>query len=237
MARTSMSRSLETKSSRLKREANQSVVKTWDPFPQFYLIEKRSLAHTAVWDPWPVYKFRGNALFKEATRYIELRNSLSLDNTIDGMELLPAYSTIRGVHGGGGGMDLYSLRSPSMLPRRFHLWRNPGGKIMVRTGNESKTFVGFLEDLDMPKEGEFVKHMHFWKSLSVSEEDPRRPVLPELLKWTFDQDFRNKVYRRWRAIIIFPFLELPAEVRSTFSLIVQWHKGYIDSITSCALRY
>ena len=220
MARTSIRRSKDTKSNRLKREANQSSVKTWDPFPKFYLIEERSLAHTAVWNPWPVYKFQGNALFKEATRYIELRNSSNLDNTINTMELLPACSGVKGVHGGSGGMDLYSLRSPSMLPRRFHLWRSPGGKLMVRTGNESKTFLDFLKGLDAPKEGETVKHLHFWKSLSASEEDPKRPILPALLEWTFDQDLRNKMYQRWRAIIIFPFLELPAEVGSAFMSMV-----------------
>ena len=216
MTRTSTGRSPETRSSRLKREANQKAVEDVDPFPKFWLMKKPYLIRGAVWDPWPVYEFRVNDLFKEAKKHIDRRNALNLDSTMDRMELLPACGSVRGVHGGGGGMDLYSLRSPSMFPRRIHLWRNPGGKIMLRTGTQSKTFVGFLRDFDATKPGETVKHLHFWKSLSISEKDPKKPILPELLEWTFDRDLLEKMYRRWRATVIFPFLELPAEVRFCF---------------------
>ncbi len=210
-----MKRPKETRSSLLKKVACKSTVDLEDTRSRFYLLEKPSQGRKVAWDPWPVKKSRENALFKEAKRLIDLRNTSSFDNSIDKIILLPASGSVAGVPGGTGNMDLYSVRSPSILPRRIHLWKTAGGKVMVRTRVESKSLVGFLEGLDAKKSWGSVKHLHFWKSLSVNKNNSKQLILPERMKDENDvsEHFQDQMYRRWRAVVIFPIMELPAELR------------------------
>ena len=212
------------KSGRLKKSAGQSIVGPEDGWSRFYLIKRPLFARKVTWDPWPVQKFNESALFKAAKGLIGSRNTASLDNSIDKIVLLPASGSIPGVHGGTGNLDLYSLRSPSMLPRRIHLWMTRGGKIMVRTGVESKTLVELLKGHDATNAWGSVKHLRFWKTLSLSANLPKQLMLPESLKNEFvgSETYRSQIYRRWRAITIFPFLELPAEVLVALLFVIHW---------------
>ena len=210
-----MKRPKETRSSLLKRVVCQSTVDLEDTCARFYLLEKPSIGRKVAWNPWPVKKFRENTLFKEAKRLVDLRNTSSFDNSIDKIILLPASGSAAGVHEGTGNMGLYSVRSPSILPRRIHLWKSPGGKIMVRASVESKPLVAFLKDLDTKKSWGSVKHLRFWKSLSVSENNSKQLILPESMEDDNEasENFKDQMYQRWRAVVVFPMMELPAELR------------------------
>ncbi len=212
---TTMRRPQGAKSSRLEKQAAvQNTVGSEDAWSKFYLIERPSLGHKVIWDPWPVKNFRENALFKATKHVIDVRNTLSFDNSLNKIVLLPASGSVAGIMGGTGNMDLYSLRSPSILPRRIHFWRTPGGKIMVWMGAESKTLTEYLKVLDAPSKLGPVKYLHFWKSLSASEKTPKQIIIPESMKGEMDvsKQFQEELYLRWRAATIFPFLDLPAEV-------------------------
>ncbi len=210
--------SQEAKSSRFETAAGQNTAGPGNAPSKFYLIERPSSARNVAWDPWPVKNFRENALFKAAKGLINSRNKSSFDNSIDKIVLLPASGNVAGIQGGTRNMDLYSLRSPSILPRRIHLWRTPGGKIMVWTGVDSQTLVKYLKGLDAPSTWGSIRYLHFWKSLSTSEQNAKRLILPESMKNAigFSEQFQDEMYRRWRAVTIFPFLDLPAEVQVAY---------------------
>lgn len=227
-----MRRSQGAKSNRLEKPAAvQNTMGSEDAWSRFYLIEKPSLARKVVWDPWPVRTFRENALFRAAKRLIDLRNTLSFDNSLNRIVLLPASGSFAGIMGGTGDMDLYSLRSPSILPRRIHFWRTPGGKIMVWTGAESRTLTEYLKCLDAPSTVGSVKYLHFWKSLSPSEKIPKQIIIPEGMKKerNVSKQFQDELYLRWRATTIFPFLDLPAEVPVAFKC---YHISRWSSLTA-----
>ena len=185
-----------------------------DQRARFYLMKKLPEARKILWDPWPVKKFRGTEVFKAAQRLIDSRNTLSLDHCIDRVVLLPASGHVIGIQGGTGTTDLYSLRSPSMLPRKVHLWQTRGGKVMIHVGIVSKTLAGYLEDLGATDPRDPAKSLNFWKSLCVSETDPKQLVIPGTLGEISNvlEEFQDEMHRIWQAFTVFPFLALPAEV-------------------------
>lgn len=210
-----MRRPQGAKSSKFEKQAAvRYTVGSEDVWSKFYLIERSSLGRQVAWDPWPVKNFRENDLFKATKHVIDVRNALSLGNSLNKIVLLPASGSVAGIIGGTGNMELYSLRSPSILPRRIHFWRTPGGKIMVWKGAESKTLTEYLKGFDAPSKLGSGKYLHFWKSLSASEEIPKQIIIPESMKREIDvpKQFQEELYLRWRVATIFPFLNLPAEV-------------------------
>lgn len=82
------------------------------------------------WDPWPVRDLGLDAIGTQASDLVKETNFSSIENFMNYIEILPASGAIYGVQGGQDGAWLYSLRSLSRLPVRFHLWKRPDGKLM-----------------------------------------------------------------------------------------------------------
>ena len=212
-----MKRSKSAKLSRSKIVAGQETMERMgseDSRVRFYLMERLSTARNVAWDPWPVKRFRQTEVSRAAKELVDLRNVSSLNHSIDKIVLLPASGNVPGIQGGTANMNMYSLRSPGLLPRRIHLWKIPGGKVMTRVGIESKPFVEFLKGLGVTDSRDSAKHLYFWKALSVSEKNPEQLVFPKSFedKINIPEKFQSEMYQRWRAITVFPFLALPAEV-------------------------
>ena len=181
-------------------------VKDWSRWEEiFYLLEFSCKSRWATWDPWPVENFRPNTLFRAAEDIIRQRNEASVDNFVNKIVLLPACNNIAGRYGGTADTDLCSIRSPSKLPMRFHLWRTHNGTIMVRKGLQSMKLTKFIETFDVTPSAGSCPFYHFWRSLETDEKYLNELKVPNHLKDAFRQ--------RWRSINVFPFLDLPAELR------------------------
>ena len=162
-----------------------------------------------AWDPWPVdkSKLKKNVIFSKANALLQQRNHESVDTLIDRIVLLPASSDPKyKFQGGSPGMLLYSVRSPSTLPVRIHLWATPAGKVMVRQRNTSISLDKFITSWTSTRDDSdgFCKQYHFWKSVSI--DDQRLKDIPEHL--------RQQIHERWWAVNGFRFLELPFELRA-----------------------
>ena len=82
------------------------------------------------WDPWPVRQEGVDHIAQKASDMVNESNLSSVENLSSWTEILPASGTIHGVQGGQKGAWLYSIRSTTRLPIRFHLWMRPDGKLM-----------------------------------------------------------------------------------------------------------
>lgn len=169
-----------------------------------FAVERQLSRQGNLYDPWPVFRFREDDLFKVAQRLVHQRNLSSIDNYLDRVVLLPASGGYHGFQGGSNRELLYSLRSPSLLPRRMHVWRTSGGKIMVRHNLQSKTLSDLLGKLGEPEREGRIKNFALWRSMKLS--DVSELKIPE--------NFREDARRRWHAVNTFPrFLDLAAELR------------------------
>ena len=124
---------------------------------------KKALHHQLglVWDPWPVNYFRRSMLFSAAKMVVAARSAECVDICVDQIELLPASGNEAGIQGGSQNLPLYSLRSPSMLPFKIHLFEIPviesanrflgsdkrTTRIMVRKGQISEPLLRFLSSV------------------------------------------------------------------------------------------
>ena len=84
-----------------------------------------------LWDPWPVKRCVPDSLFKAAQTIVKHRNLESADNYLDAITLLPARSNMLHDQITSEGSQLYSLRSPSVLPYRVQLWMTPRLQVMI----------------------------------------------------------------------------------------------------------
>lgn len=176
-----------------------------NPWKSFYLLGPSPRSRDLDWDPWPVKYFKSSALFKSAQMTIKQRNEQDVDNFIDKISLLPASNSVKGVQGRTPSTELYSIRSPSRLPIRIHLWATRNGKIMVQKGIHSVTLLELLETFEPKTWSGPCKNYDFWKSLQISDESFHQLETPSHL--------REAIYQRWWAVNGFRFLELPAELR------------------------
>lgn len=187
-----------------------------NPWNRFYLLEPTSKSRVTDWDPWPVKHFRPNSLFRAAEVIIKQRNEESVDNFLNKIVLLPACNSIGVIHGGTGNTDLYSIRSPSRLPMRIHLWWTPGGKIMVRKGIRSMTLVQLIQTFEVTTWTGPCQFYDFWRSLKMNEKFLNHLDVPDHLRPEFRQ--------RWWSINGFPFLDLPTELRE---MVLKYAIGHI----------
>ncbi len=172
---------------------------------QFYLLGETTKSRVTDWDPWPVKNFRPNTLFRAAEDIIKQRNEENLDNAVDKIVLLPASSTAAVIRMGTANNDICSIRSPSKLPMRIHLWQTSTGKIMVRKGIHSIPLVQFIRIFDVVDWSGPCKFYYFWKDLPWNDEVLNALAIPDHLKEAFHQ--------RWWTINGFPFFDLPTELR------------------------
>jgi hypothetical protein len=172
---------------------------------QFYLLEETTISRVTDWDPWPVKNFRPNTLFRAAEDIIKQRNEENVDNAVDKIVLLPASSTAAVIRMGTADNDTCSIRSPSRLPMRIHLWQTSTGKIMVRKGIHSIPLVQFIRIFDVVDWSGPCKFYFFWKDLAMNDEVLNALAIPDHLKEAFHQ--------RWWTINGFPFFDLPTELR------------------------
>lgn len=186
-----------------------------NPWERFYLREATSQSRVTEWDPWPVKNFRPDALFRATEDLIRQRNEASVDNFLNKIILLPASNSIAAMHGGTSNTDLYSIRSPSKLPMRIHLWRTPAGKIMVRKGIQTMTLAQLINTFEIAITTEPFQFYDFWKSVKMSEKFLNGLEVPDHLKDAFRE--------RWWSINGFPFLDLPAELRE---MVLKFAMGY-----------
>lgn len=176
-----------------------------NPWKKFYLLEQSYKIRNTEWDPWPVKNFRPTALYRSAERLIRQRNEESVDKFLNKIVLLPASNSVAAMHGGTASTELYSIRSPSKLPSRVHLWRTHNGEIMVRTGIRSMTLVQLIETFEITKVTGPCQFYDFWKSLKLDEKFLNHLEVPVHL--------RPQFHKRWWSIHGFPLFELPAELR------------------------
>lgn len=184
----------------------RSNPKEKNPWKCFYLLGINPKSRNLNWDPWPVKYFKGSALFDSAQRIIKQRNEKNVDNFVDKVYLLPASSsTTKGVQGRTPETELYSIRSPSRLPIRIHVWATPGGKIMVHSGIRSMTLNELLKTFEVKAWRGPFKHYEFWKSVQITGEFLTHLETPGHLY--------EPLMQRWWAVNGFRILELPAELR------------------------
>lgn len=175
-----------------------------NPWDRFYLLD--STYKHWPWDPWPVKRFRPDALFETAQSLVKQRNEENVDNAIDRVVLLPASGSVAGIHGKTECTDLYSLRSPTKLPVKVHLWMTAQGKIMVRKNLISTQFSDLLKKFEISPCNETLRHYEFWRCISLGPKDLIQLEIPDPL--------HQAVYNRWQSINLFRFLDLPAELRN-----------------------
>lgn len=211
-------RPLDPSSLRLDRPRSPRAEKTntSNPWKSFYLLEKSSKSCVTDWDPWPVKCFRPSELFRAAERIIRQRNEESVDNFLNKIVLLPASNSVAGMHGGTISTELYSIRSPSRLPIRIHLWRTHGGEIMVRKGIRTMTLIQLIETFEVAASNELCQFYDFWSSLKMDEQFLNYLEVPDHL--------RPEFHKRWWSIHGFPFFDLPAELRA---IVLKFAIGHI----------
>lgn len=189
----------------LLHPSSSPKAKQKNPWNRFYLLEPFSKSQVTDWDPWPVKHFRPNALYRAAEAMIRERNEKNVDNFLNKIVLLPASNSIAVMHGGTATTDLYSIRSPSRLPVRIHLWRTPRGKLMVRKGIHSLTLAQLIKSFEITTPTGSYQFYNFWRSLKMNEKFLNDLEVPDHLKHGFRQ--------RWWSISGFPFFDLPTELR------------------------
>ena len=172
---------------------------------RFYLLEESSKSRTTDWDPWPVKYFRPTALFRAAERIIRQRNEESVDKFLNKIVLLPASNSVAAMHGGTASTELYSIRSPSKLPTRIHLWQTHGGEIMVRKGMRTMTLIQLMQTFEVATSTGPCQFYDFWESVKMDENFLDYLEVPDHL--------RPEFHKRWRSIHGFFFFDLPAELR------------------------
>ncbi|MCJ1466870.1 hypothetical protein MMC07_005492 [Pseudocyphellaria aurata] len=194
--------------------------KSRNPWDRFYLLEGDAASDALEWDPWPVKRFVPTALSKAALDQVKQRNEENVDNLIDRVVILPACSSVAGVHARTSGTELYSIRSPKKMPVRIHLWMTAAGKIMVRKNCSSIPFRILLETFEtLTWEGP-CKHYRFWRSVTLNPQDLSQLQIPKRLHQT--------VHDRWRLMNVFRYMDLPAELRDmiTYYAVGSWTEPY-----------
>lgn len=176
-----------------------------NPWKRFYLLKESSKSRATEWDPWPVKKFRPTKLFRAADGLIRQRNEESVDKFLNKIVLLPASNSVAFMHGGTDSTELYSIRSPSQLPSRIHLWQTSSGEIMARKGIRTIKLVQLIETFEVTSSTGRCPFYDFWESLQLDEKFLNYLEVPDHL--------RPEFHKRWWSIHVFPLLELPAELR------------------------
>ncbi len=182
------------------------------------------LPQRIVHDPWPVKKFgcRKDTVSEAAKVLIRARNTELVNECSNAITLLPACGAIPNIQGGSPEKPLYSLRSPTIEPFKFHLWEVPAvhfwnetkgswtvtaGKIMVRRGLKSEPLTRFIKNLGVTKgkatKTDLCKHFRCWRFL-----DAHDGWLNE-----YPRHLRDLVYQIWWSFNGFRFFELPPELR------------------------
>lgn len=184
----------------------KSTSKANNPWESFFLLETNSKSRDLSWNPWPVKYFQSTPLFQAAQKIIKQRNEQDVDNFIDKICLLPASNSVKGVHGKTCKTELYSIRSPSRLPTRIHLWFTTGDKIMIIKGTKCLPLLEFLDTFEVKVSRGPCKHYEFWKSVQISNELLTQMKTPDHLY--------EPLNRRWWAVNGFKFLQLPFELRN-----------------------
>lgn len=183
------------------------------PYDTFHLLDPKP---DMPWDPWPVRKHKPTALFLAAQVLIRERNGENIDNAIDRVVLLPASGSIPGLQGGFGGVDLFSIRSPSKLPARIHMWMAPGNTVMMKKDGQTILLRRFLKTFDISSWSGTFKHYQFWESVILDHK-----VLCSLRA---PKRFHQAMFQRWWSIHPFRFLDLPPELRIMVLKLAMEHK-------------
>ena len=166
-----------------------------------------------LWDPWPVKGFRPDATYRQARLIVHHRNCSSIGAFFNYIDLLPASaSTDKGMthQGGSATMALYSIRSPTRSPLRFHLWMTPSQKVMVHYKCHSMTLIRFLEVFEASG-APFSVGSNVWQQLR--EEDTK----------LFPANLREEAHKCWQNFNTFPkLMDLPPEL---YERIIQFVLG------------
>ena len=157
------------------------------------------------WDPWPVRQHHVDCLLSHVQALVASSNAESADHAADAVDTLRASPCNHGLQTSSMDRGLYSIRSPSMLPIRVHIWRIPGGKILVRRGHNIQTLSSFLDDLGCFRWKDAATRLEFWKSLPTRDQSMAMANPP--------RNLRRKVALAWHAANPLRFLDLPAELR------------------------
>lgn len=183
----------------------------WDS-PEVHKFQRQ--AQCLSWDPWPVKHTVSNHVFSAAQNLVRIHNARCITCS-QKITLLPASGN--NVHQQGGSVDrgLYSLRSPSALPVKMHIWQTPGAKIMASKGLQTAPLTGILASFGNLKKTniracDICKHYRCWKSRSISKQ--WLECVPTRLHRT--------VHERWWSFNGFPFLRLPFELREMVTRVV-----------------
>lgn len=160
-----------------------------------------------VWDLWPVKYPVNKNVYSAAQTLVRIHNAKCITCS-QKITLLPASGNTLDQQGGSAHRGLYSLRSPSKLPVKVHIWQTPGAKIMASRGLQTAELnvvlasFGRLE-MNNIKASDICKHYGCWKSRLISK------------KWLdcVPAQLHRTVHERWWSFNGFPFLRLPFELR------------------------
>ncbi|CAF9940893.1 hypothetical protein IMSHALPRED_002212 [Imshaugia aleurites] len=183
---------------------------------QFYAVHKwdspavkkaQRQAQSLVWNPWPVNHTVIDKVFSAAQTLVRIHNDKCITCS-QRITLLPASGNDPYLQGGSENRGLYSIRSPSALPVKIHIWQTPGAKIMSSQGLRTAALTSILASFGNLKKDnmnacDICKHYRCWKSRSITK------------KWLQHVPTRlhHTVHERWWAFNGFSFLSLPFELR------------------------
>lgn len=172
-------------------------------------VKARRQAQGLVWDPWPV-KLKhtvNDDILSAAQVLVRIHNTGCITCSLQ-ITLLPASGNIPNRQGGSADRGLYSLRSPSELPVRIHIWQPPGAKIMASKGLQTAALTVILASFGSLKKrnikpSDICKHYRCWKSRLISK------------KWleSVPSQLHRIVHERWWSFNGSSFLKLPLELR------------------------
>ena len=186
-----------------------------DPTEQFYavrdwdsrIVKAQRQAQGLAWDPWPVKHSFDTFVFAAAQTVVLSHNARCITCS-QHITLLPASGNYPNLQGGSWDRRLYSIRSPSALPIKVHIWQTPGAKVMASKGLQTAALTTILASFgslrnDTLKPCDICKHYRCWKSRSISK------------KWLqyVPTQLHQTIRERWWAFNGFPFLSLPFELR------------------------
>ncbi|CAD6589640.1 MAG: hypothetical protein ASARMPREDX12_003911 [Alectoria sarmentosa] len=181
------------------------AIHDWDSLE----VKARRQAQGLVWDPWPVkLKHTVNDDILSAAQVLVRIHNAGCITCSHQVTLLPASGNNPNQQGGSADRGLYSLRSPSELPVRIHIWRTPGAKIMASKGLQTAALTVILASFGSLKmrnikASDICKHYRCWKSRLICK------------KWleSVPTQLHRTVHERWWSFNGFFFLKLPLELR------------------------
>lgn len=181
-------------------------------------------AQGLAWDPWPVKHTVDIYVFAAAQTLVRNHNARCITCSQQ-ITLLPASGNYPNLQGGSWDRRLYSIRSPSALPVKLHIWQTPGAKVMASKGLQTAALTTILASFGSLRNStlkacDICKHYQCWKSRSISK------------KWlkSVPTQLHQTVQERWWDFNGFPFLSLPFELREMIlrlnngSLVEPWRR-------------